>query len=743
MRFQSGDLLGPYEIVAPLGAGGMGEVYRARDPRLGREVAIKVLPEHLARNPEYRQRFEREARAVAALSHPNIVAIHDVGEHRGSHFVVTELLEGQTLRARLAGGAIEWREAAALGAALAEGVAAAHAKGITHRDLKPENVFVTADGRVKVLDFGLARREPPLSGTEETAAGAMQTQAGTVLGTIGYMSPEQARGEPATPASDVFAIGCVLYEMFSGRKAFVRATVVDSLAAILREEPPALTSLSPVPAALAATVVRCLEKEPARRPASAREVAAVLRSTPSATEASAAEPADSLAVLPFASVGGPDAEYLGDGIAESLINAFSRFPDLRVVPRSAAFRHKNSALEPSQIGRELRARLLLSGRVVERGGRLSVQVELVDAAADKQIWGERFLRDLSDIFAVEEEISRQIAEKLRVKLAGGEKRGIARGKTSNPEAYQLYLKGRYQWARRTPESLQRAREYFVQALERDPNYAMAYVGLVDALTVLTYYGVIPGDQACPEILSAARRAVEVDPALPEGRSALGWSLMFDLDWAGSEREFQAALKLDPDCVHALDWFGLMRSAQGRTREAAQLLARARALEPVSLVLMQHTAWISVHDRRYDDAVAECGKALELDPHYLPALLWRAVACQGMGRHEEALEAVQKASALSKLWNLHVAQALAAAGRTEDARRMMASELQSPAPVDPYQAALAYAALGEREAAFEWLEKGVARRSLFMLTWIRNDPRVNSLRDDPRFAAVLRRLGLQG
>src|SRR5712692_7278870 len=459
MQLSPGTHLGPYEILSAIGAGGMGEVYRARDPRLARDVAIKVLPEHLSKDPQALARFEREAKAVAALSHPNILAIFDVGSEQGLSYAVTELLEGETLRTRLGRGAMAWRKAAETGAALADGLAAAHAKGITHRDLKPDNIFLTSDGRVKILDFGLARFTPAASPSDEGMTQG-ETQVGTVVGTVGYMSPEQVRGAAVGPSSDIFSLGCVLHEMISGRRAFLGKTPAETLSAILRDNPAELTGTGvQIPQELERLIAHCLEKNAEERFQSARDLAfglkAALGGSGASTGSQPAPPestkaANSIAVLPFANASrDPDAEYLSDGITESIINSLTQIGQLRVTPRSKVFRYKGQDVDPQAAGRELGVRVVLAGRVVQRGETLVVGTELIDVLEGSQLWGERYNRKFADIFAVEEEIARKISESLRMKLSGEEKKRLGKRFTENSEAYQLYLKGRHYWVKRT------------------------------------------------------------------------------------------------------------------------------------------------------------------------------------------------------------------------------------------------------------------------------------------------------
>ena len=468
ITLSAGAKLGRYEILAPLGAGGMGEVYRARDGRLGREVAVKVLPEAVADDPVSLARFEREARAVAALPHPNIVAIHDVGHEGRIWYAVLELLEGRTLRDILEGGPMPWRRAVEIAVPVAEALAVAHARGIVHRDLKPENLFLTADGRAKILDFGLARHLAPEASDDTGAATAGQvTQPGIVMGTLSYLSPEQARGEAVDGRSDIFSLGSVLYEMLTGRRAFTAATASETLVAILRDQPPAPAALGvSVPAEVWEVIRRCLEKSVERRFQSASDLAFALSSL-GRQERGGSQPipaaagAISVAVLPFRNLS-PDKEneYFSDGMTEELMNALAQVPGLRVAARTSSFAFKERREDVRAIGERLGVRSVLEGSVRRAGDRLRITAQLVNAADGYQVWSETYDRDARDVFAVQDEIARAIVERLRAKLglSGGE--ALVKRGTEDPEAYNLYLKGRYFWNRRSLESSRRAIGYF-------------------------------------------------------------------------------------------------------------------------------------------------------------------------------------------------------------------------------------------------------------------------------------------
>jgi len=574
MPLSPGTSLGPYEILAPIGAGGMGEVYRARDPRLEREVAIKVLPERLANDCDSLARFQREAKTVAALNHPNILAIHDFADHGGFLYAVMELLDGETLRTMLTRSAPPCQKTVEIAIAVAEGLSAAHAKGIIHRDLKPENILLTSDGRVKILDFGLAQWAPP-SGPGDSAARTL-TRPGMVMGTLAYMSPEQARGLSVGPQSDIFSLGCVLYEMLVRRAPFARPTSAETIAAILNEDPPHLSDSSrPVPPDLERVVAHCLEKKPQERFQSARDLAFHLRAvgtqTAAPTVSAPPDAIDSLAVLPFVNAGGnPDTEYLSDGITESLINSLSEIPALRVVPRSKAFRYKGQDVNIRKVGRQLKVRALLTGRVLQRGETLNVQAELVDVARESQLWGERFQRKMADIFAVEEEIAKQISQALRLKLSRQDRERVLKRHTQDTEAYRLYLRGRFYLNRRTRDALKMAVQYFQQAVERDPAYAMAYAGLADVYLVMSAFVPKPAMGFASTGRAAALKALQIDPELSEGYTALGvLQCSLDWDWAEAERSLRRAVELKPDYWLAHDHLAMILSALGRHEEAVR------------------------------------------------------------------------------------------------------------------------------------------------------------------------------
>jgi eukaryotic-like serine/threonine-protein kinase len=755
MSLAAGIRLGPYEIIAPLGAGGMGEVYRARDTRLAREVAVKVLPERLARDAELARRFEREAKAVAALSHPNILTIHDVGTHGDISYAVTELLEGETLAARLSLGPLPWPAAVEVATAVAEGLSAAHARGIIHRDLKPENIFLTSDGRIKILDFGLARHKLAASRPEETSAPtqAALTDPGWVMGTAAYMSPEQARGEPADVPSDIFSLGCVLYEAASGHRPFRGKTPAEMMASILRDPAPTLSEEKPdVPQEISVLIAHCLEKQPNERFQSARDLAFALRAartagapkTPSGRHLRAI---DSVAILPFANASGdPEAEYLSDGITETIISQLSRLPNLRVMARSTVFRYKGSGVDPIAAGRELKVGAVVTGRVFHRGDDLVIKTELVDLADGSQLWGERHARKIADVLAIENEIAEHISESLRLKLSGEEKEQLVRRSTENQEAYRLYLRGRFFWNKRTEEGLRRGIEYFRQAIEVDPDYAVAYVGIAHSYAVLGFHAIAPPGEAFPRAKAAALKALELDPSLAEARAPLAYALhYYDWNWNESEREYRRCLEAAPQDATAHNYYASLLTSLGRFEEALKEWRRAQELDPLSLIIRAATGWFFYVARRYDEAIREAKKTLEMDPTFAVARRVLGLSFQKTSRPDEAIEELRKAVELSGGSTQYLAdlgRAFATAGREAEARRTLEEleEFSKSRYVSPYFTAAVHLALGDRDRALDGLEQACAERSLGM-TFLKVDPNLDDLRAEPRFMDLVRRVGL--
>jgi len=771
MPLSAGTRFGPYEILAPLGAGGMGEVYRARDPRLDRDVAIKVLPGHLANDPQSLARFEREAKAVAALSHPNILAIHDFGREGAVAYAVMELLEGKTLRGRMGRSPVPVGKAIEIGASIADGLSAAHSKGVIHRDLKPDNVFLTEDGRVKILDFGLAQTARATSaqvGEEQPTI----TQEGTVMGTVGYMSPEQVRGAPVDARSDIFALGCVLYEMVAGRRAFQRETAPQTMAAVLEAEPPAFDP--PAPEDVNRVIRHCLEKNPQERFHSAHDVAFALKAiaqgsgpvprartvawTRRIVAAAASvliicgllywrlgrgETIESLAVLPFANASGdPNSEYLSDGITETLTYTLSQLPNLHVKSRDSASHFKNA--EPKRAGKELGVRAVLTGSVRQQGDALAISVELVDARDSTEIWGGRYNRKSADLLTVQEEISREISGKLRVKLGGEDERRLEKRQTENSESYKLYLKGRYEARKGTWEGLKYAEDYFRRALALDPNYALAYSGLAEMYYVAADWQMAPVE-AYPKGMTAARKALELDGALAVPHYAMAFfEITYEHDWPGAERECRRAIELDARSGFAYEMLGWDYAVMGRSEEARDAARRSQELDPLEPEIGAEAGVVDYATHHYEDAIEQFRKTIELEPNYFFAHVWRGNALVQVGKATEALAAYERAHQLDDNGESSAALAYgyAAVGNRAKAEQTMNDLVRQSKQryIQMYYLAAACVRLGDKDRAFQFLEKAYEQHG-YQLTFLKLDPRMDPLRSDARFSRLLQRLGL--
>ncbi|MFY9549592.1 MAG: protein kinase [Thermoanaerobaculia bacterium] len=788
MALAAGTRLGPYEILSPLGAGGMGEVYRGQDSRLGREVAVKVLPERLAGDPKSLSRFEREARAVAALSHPNILAIHDFGEERGVRYAVTELLEGDTLRERLARERLSWRKAAEIGIAIAEGLAAAHTRGIVHRDLKPENIFLTSSGQVKILDFGLARADTVPSGQLTSApTQSSATEAGTVLGTLGYMSPEQIRGEPADARSDVFSFGCVLYEMLAGRRAFSGASPGQTMAAILRDQPAEIVvSKTQVPESVDRIMRRCLEKNPGERFQSAGDLSFALkeslgsgvsRSTPSWSGVSrrtglllagvaivlvAAALAlrlrgrgagtgriESLAVLPLANLSGdPQQDYFADGMTEELITDLAKISALRVTSRTSVMRYKGSSKSLPEIARELGVDAIIEGSVTHSGSQVKITAQLIDAAKDRHLWADSFQRDLKDVLALQGEVARAIAGEVGVRLTPQERSRLTSKKTVNPEAYEAYLKGLYHLSRSTSPDTQKSLDYFHQAAAKQPDYALAYAGIAVAYERLasSAFNVLPPREAFPAAKAAAMRALELDAAVAEPYAALAWSsFVFDRDWTTAENQYQRALRLNPNYANAHRTHAICLTRMGRFDEAIREARRAQELDPLSLEGNTTVGMVFHYARRDDEAIPWFRRVLDMDPNFWRAHWGLGYALVQKRRYGEAITELQKAVELSEgggvqLGSLGYAYAVAdrRAEALEVVQKLKASSRDHYVP--PSAVAIALSGLGEKDQALTWLGKAIEERDPWA-TALKVEPMFDPLRSDPRFLDLMHRLGL--
>jgi serine/threonine protein kinase/tetratricopeptide (TPR) repeat protein len=750
MSLPSGRRLAQYEILEPIGSGGMGEVYRAHDARLGRDVAIKVMSEHVATDPDMRRRFETEARAVAALSHPCILSIHELAVIDGLPMAVMELLQGENLRSRIRRGPLPWQEAVRIGASIAEGLNAAHVRGIVHRDLKPENVFLTSDRGVKILDFGLAlqRLESPLSPEGPTMA---VTGDQVVMGTFGYMSPEQVTGGRVDARSDIFSLGCVIFEMLTGRPLFTGDTPREVLARLMQDSGPQLSLMDPLlPSQLRPILLRCLERDPARRFESAHDVAIALMAVQSSTSVSPVRRrarGKSLAVLPFVNASNdPGIQYLIDGITESIINSLSQLGGLRVVPRSVAFRYKGLQADPSTVGLALNVRTILTGRVVQQGPQINIQAELVDTGTESQLWGDQFQYDMSDVVAVQQEIAWRISEALRLKLTGEQKRKLRRKPTVDPAAYQEYLRGRFHWNNWTPDSFRRALDHFERAIALDSGYAPAYAGLADTLGALAYYGAIEPQEGFPRAKAAATRAIELDPQAADAHASLGLAHLFwDRDWDAAERSFTRAIALNPELAlpHAL--YAIFLITVGRHDESIEEARTAQRLDPLSLLISMTVCWTLHFAGRHEEAITEALKTRELAPGFPEAANILLSSYEDLGRFEQGARLCSEEPCFGvKADGPVLLEALREGGKEAYWRKRLdllagAAPHQKTGMIE-YGYAVVYAHLGEKALALDRLERLAASKAggaVFMAV----DPCLRLLRDEPRFKALLRQVGV--
>jgi serine/threonine protein kinase len=837
MTLGPGTKLGRYEIRSKIGEGGMGEVYLAQDTELDRKVALKILPAEVAANHDRMRRFVQEAKAAAALNHPNIAHIYEIGEAEGSNFIAMEFIDGHTLRELIHGGQIDLAKLLRYLQHAAEGLAKAHTVGIVHRDLKPDNVMVTHDGHAKVLDFGLAKLIEPQqiskpSGSDVATAILQQHSAsGVILGTVGYMSPEQAQAKTKEidQRSDIFSFGCILYEAVTGRKAFDGRDAIDTLNKIIREPVTPISELNAsAPADLQRVVRRCLAKDADERFQSIKEVAIELKeirrelagsagfdttvpppplseskSAASArptmgqisgagsdalpgslsTRASSAEyivsgmkrhklgliiagmalvlgaialvfyqhtrntevAIESIAVLPFVNQDNdPNVEYLTDGLTESIINSLTQLPHLKVIPRSSAFRYKGKETDPLKAGNELGVRAVLTGRLVKHGDDLLVSAELVDVRDNKQLWGEHYQRKLSDLLAVQNEIARAISTNLRPALAGTDEGKLKRHYTDNPEAYQLYLKGRYFWLKFSPDAHKKAAEYFNQAIAIDPNFALAYTGLSDTYGASATNGWINPSEGYLKGKVAVKRALEIDDSLAEAHASAGALAMFyDLDWAAAENEYKRAIELNPNYPISYELYAYLLLATGKLDEGLKMAQRSLEVDPQSVALVDDVAGAYYVARRYDEAIREIQKSLEMDPGHFSGPLYLGQYYELKGTHEEAIKQFQKAISIGGRTSGVLAllgHAYANSGKKGEAQKILLelNEMSRQVYVSPYDLAILYVGLGDKNRAFEQLNKAYEDRAGWIL-YLKVEPLFDPLRTDPRFAELLGRM----
>lgn len=823
--------LSHYRIIEKIGAGGMCDVYSATDTVLGRKVALKILSEDTLPDEHSQKRFIREARAAAKLDHPNICSVYEVGIDDELCFIAMQYVDGETLASKLRSERLAVEEVIVIAAQIGGALSEAHSKGIIHRDIKPQNIMIDARGQVKVLDFGLAKlmQERVGSGSEEKTQ-SLLTGPGIIVGTLTYLSPEQARAEALDGRSDIFSLGVVIYEMLSGMQPFKADSSAATISKILTHEPPPLTRfLLDIPSELQRIVSKALCKDKERRYQAVKELqidletlkeeiafeAKLERSNPpevknttrttdsidasvtaereltlKSTEptslgkaphpwylarpgvrkqtyvmalllcvvAAAAfaylsysDPIDSVAVLPFVfistdatNMADADREYLSDGVTESVINDLSQLRKLKVIARSSVFRYKGKEIDPQQVGRELGVRTVFIGRIIQRGDNLTIKAELSDVRDNSQIWGSQYDRRISDLLSLQREIATNIIDSLRLKLTGEDKTRLAREYTKNAEAYELYLKGRYYWNKRSEDGFRKAITLFDQAIKIDSKYALAYAGLADAYMLLSDWGFLTPTEGYAKAKQAALQAVSIDDRLAEAHTSLaGIRVVLDWDWAGAENEYKRAIELNPNYPTARHWYASHLIVMGRVDESLAEIKQAQQLDPLSLPINKDLAVIFLYARRYDQALEQCTKTLEIDPDYLVMSTYRAQAYELKQMYLDALSELQRAHSRSPddiEVSYGLAQAYAAMEMKGEAKRILDELTQPVRQFIPKEMAVLYLRLGDRDKAFEIL-RSAYEDHYFSVAELKMDPRFDGLRSDPRYSDLLRRLGL--
>ena len=739
-----------YRILRKLGAGGMGEVYLAEDTRLGRNVALKVLPEEFTKDQGRLRRFTQEARAASALNHPNILTIYEIGQAGSLHFIVTEFIEGTTLRQQMLSARLNTRETLEIAVQIAGALSAAHQAGIIHRDIKPENIMIRPDGYAKLLDFGLAKLIERQDTVSETQAATVElnTQPGAIMGTVKYMSPEQVRGHSVGAPSDIFSFGVLLYEMISGQLPFQGSSSADILVSILQNPTPPLSTLSGAPIELEQVVRKCLEKEPGDRYQSAQQLFSDLKNLAGgrSQEVLIEKPAPSIAVLPFVNMSAdPENEYFCDGLAEELLNALAKIEGLRVAARTSAFSFKGKEADIREIGRRLNVSTVLEGSVRKAGNRLRITGQLIDVADGYHLWSERYDRLMEDIFAVQDEIAVAIIDALKVKLLGDQRANLVKRYTDNAEAHQLYLKGRYFYNKWTEDGFKKAVEFHQQATSIEPDYAPAYAEIANCLGTLLYFGYLAPNDTLPAMSATLEKALAIDESLSEAHLTLAKvKFYYEWDFAGAEREFRRAIELNPNHPEAHLFYAFYLAAVGQSDKALAEGDRAQELDPISVICNLLLGYIYVLAGRYDLVAVQSKRLFEMEPDFYGSYYLRGAASLFSRNYDDAIADYQKAIALGGGPSAiaAVGHMYGASGKREEALRVLKelSEMSNHQYVPSYYVALVYAGLDERDQAFKWLDKAVRERN-GPLVMLNRDLMLVGLRTDPRFQELVRKVGL--
>jgi len=752
MSLDTGDRLGRYAILAPIGAGGMGEVYRARDTELERDVAIKVLPEAVSQNPDRLERFRREAKAVARLSHPNILEIWDFGTEGDTTYAVTELLTGETLSARLESGSLGWRKAAEIGAAIADGINAAHRAGIVHRDLKPSNVFLTADGRVKVLDFGLARTiEAEESDGSRSPTVSNYTDPGSVLGTVGYMSPEQVRGEPAGQLSDIFSLGCVLYEMVCGRRAFLRDTAVETMNAILKEEPQDLRSLSgSLSPILAGSIGRCLEKRPEARFQSSQDLAFALRSAVQDDSGPVIRPTPeekSIVVLPFDNLSpDPDQDYFADGLTEEIISDLAKVRAMRVISRTSAMQLKGTDKDLKTIGRELNVRYVLEGSVRRAGNNLRITAQLIEAQTDSHVWSDKYTGTLDDVFEIQEKVSRSIVDALELKLSSEESNTLAERPIDNPQAYDCYLRARAEYFRVAKDGLERARRTLEAGLELYGEDSYLYTGMAHVHLQYREYGYRMDDENLQKAADYTDKVVRMRPNAAEGHYLLGRIERYRGTYAVAVRHFERAFGVDPNHTDNLLFLGGAYSLQmGRQELGEHILSRVREIDPLAPLTLFCVGMSQMAAGQFDGAYSTFQQIVRLEPENWTAYVFITYILASQRRHDEVFDLIENISQCAPQdhithWCVFFGHALR--GNSIQAAAALTNEIREFVWKDPEIqrfGTAGFALLDERKQALDWLEHAIDCGWINYPLFAEIDPLLENIRGEERFKDLMDRI----
>jgi serine/threonine protein kinase/Flp pilus assembly protein TadD len=757
----SGDTLSRFRLVEKIGEGGMGEVWKARDTSLDRDVALKILPAELTQDPVRLAAFEGEAKAVAALSHPNIVTIHSVENVGGVHFIAMELVRGRQLSKLIPPAGFSIDEFLELAIPIADAVRAAHEKDVIHRDLKPANVMIGEESRVKVLDFGLAQIRGTDTGLDPSEIPTRTLTTGSeIRGTLPYMSPEQLQDKPLDQRSDVFSLGIVFYEMATGRIPFDEETAVELIAAILRDYPRPVTELNRgLPDELQRIIAHSMQKDRGRRLQSALELRNRLEALkseietaplPRGTVESAQTGSDltSVAVLPLENHATDSSQdFFSDGMTEALITGLAKIEGLRVISRTSVMRYKGASKPLKEIASELGVGAIVEGSVLRAEDRVRITAQLIDARTDEHIWAESYERQIQDLFALQSEVAHAIACQVRVKLTAQDEQRLGDQRTINPEAHEAYLKGRHFWYKRTPASVQKGLEFFEEAARIDPDFAPAWAGIADSYIVDGggYLG-IPSEEAYRKAKEAALKAVRLDEQLAEAHTSLaGVVTDYDWDWTTGESAFRRAIELNPNYVTARYWYADYLTRLGRVEESIRQAKRALEVDPLSLTTNFMLSWIYFFARRYDDAIEQARKTIELGPRFVPGYRVLGWAYEEKGELDRALEAHHEAAELSDNhvdFRAQLGRPHALAGRKDEARKILAeltarAESESVAALD---LATLHAALGDVPSALAWLTRACDQHDDHV-PYIKVNPRLDSLRSEPVFRDLLRRVGL--